>query len=313
MNAIREAWICGAGAIGSSYAERLDAAAVPFRVVARGERRERLEREGLTVNGRRVAVRCVSPGDDVPPAALVFVAVKQHQLADAIADLRGLVGPDTIVVSLLNGITSEGLLARGLGSSNVLHAFTLQIDAVRSGTTTRYSTIGKLVIGAPSNDRRDPRVLAVAELIGAAGITVIVPDDIHREQWWKFMINVGVNQVSAVLRAPYGAFALPELQALTRAAALEAVAVARCEGVALAPADVETIFPIMARLAPDGQTSMLQDVLAGRKTEVEIFGGTVVELGAKHGVPTPVNDVLVLLLRACERLAGVSSPRSDIA
>lgn len=306
MIPIREVWICGAGAIGSSYAERLCAAGVPFSLVARGERRERLGRDDLTVNGRRIPVRCVPSGEGTPTPDLVLVAVKQHQLADAIEDLRGWVGPETIVVSLLNGITSEAILARGLGSANVLHAFTLQIDAVREGAATRYSSIGKLVMGAASNDRRDPRVLAVVDVLGPTGIKVVVPEDIHREQWWKFMINVGANQVSAVLRAPYGAFVLPEVQTLTRLAALEAVAVARREGVALAPEDVESIFPIMARLAPDGQTSMLQDVAAGRKTEVEIFGGTVVELGLRHGVPTPVNDLLVLLLRASERLSGVA-------
>jgi 2-dehydropantoate 2-reductase len=148
-------------------------------------------------------------------------------------------------------------------------------------------------------------VLAVQDLLIRAGIGVRIPDDIHREQWWKFMLNVGVNQVSAVLRAPYGAFGtVPEVEALTRRAALEAVAVARREGVALAPEDVDGIFPILARLAPDGKTSMLQDVLAGRKTEVEIFGGAVIDLGVRHGVPTPVNAILVEMICALERIAG---------
>jgi 2-dehydropantoate 2-reductase len=120
------------------------------------------------------------------------------------------------------------------------------------------------------------------------------------------MLNVGVNQVSALLRATYGDFAtVPEARELTRAAALEVVALSAREGVALSAADVDRIFPILAGLAPAGKTSMLQDVEAGRKTEVEIFAGAVVALGRRHGVPTPVNEVLGKLLIGLERRAGV--------
>ena len=94
------------------------------------------------------------------------------------------------------------------------------------------------------------------------------------------------------------------MRELTRLAALEVLALSAREGVALSAEDLERIFPIVATLAPDGKTSMLQDVEAGRKTEVEIFAGAVVELGRKHGVPTPVNEVLGKIIAAVERLAG---------
>jgi 2-dehydropantoate 2-reductase len=92
---------------------------------------------------------------------------------------------------------------------------------------------------------------------------------------------------------------------LIRAAALEAVAVAAAEGVALGTEDVERIFPIMATLAPGGKTSMLQDVEAGRKTEVELFAGTVLALGGRHGLATPVNALLGRMIEALERMAGL--------
>jgi 2-dehydropantoate 2-reductase len=298
--------VCGAGAVGSVLVARLhdlDPACVS--VLAGGERRERLLREGLTVNGWRLGVRCVAPGEPGPPADLLLVAVKHHHLDAAVEDVRPVVGEGTIVLSLLNGVTSEGILGRALGTEKVLPAFVVGNDVVREGTRTRYTRLGQLVFGAPSNDPADPRVVAVKDLLDRAGIPNVVPADVLREQWWKFALNVGVNQVSAVLRAPYGAFgAVPEIRELTRLAALEAVAVASKEGVPLGPADVERIFPILATLAPGGKTSMLQDVEAGRKTEVEIFAGTVVELGRRHGVPTPVNDLLGRMIRALERLAG---------
>jgi 2-dehydropantoate 2-reductase len=277
-------------------------------VLAGGARRERLLAGGLTVNGRRLDVPVVAPGEATPPVDLLLVAVKQHHLARLVEDARGLVGPDSIIVSLLNGITSEELLGRAFGPEKVLPAFVLGTDSVREGTASRHSSMGVVYLGARSNDPADPRVAAVAELFDRAGIPHRVPADILREQWFKFMLNVGVNQVSALLRATYGAFAtVPEVRELTRAAALEVVALSRPEGVALTPEDVDRIFPILAKLAPGGKTSMLQDVEARRKTEVEIFAGAVVELGRRHGVPTPVNDVLGKLLVATERLAGVTA------
>lgn len=303
---LRHAVVCGAGAVGSVCVDRLhalDPACVS--VVASGARLERLRRDGLEVNGRRLPVRCLAAGDASRPAGLLLVAVKQHHLAAAIEDARAAVGEDTIVLSLLNGVTSEAALGRAFGEARVLPAFVVGTDAVREGDRTRYGRTGRIVFGARSNDPRDPRVVAVKALLDRAGLPNEVPADILREQWWKWMLNVGVNQVSAVLRAPYGAFALPEVQALTRDAALEAVAVARAEGVALAPEDVERIFPVIATLAAGGKTSMLQDVEAGRKTEVELFAETVLALGARHGVATPVNALLGRLLVAGERVAGV--------
>ncbi len=307
MRSLERVMICGAGAVGSAYAallHHLDAGRVT--VIAGGERRARIEREGLTVNGATFRPRCLAPGEPGEPADLLLVAVKQHHLGAAIDDVRGVVGERTIVVSLLNGIASEGALARVFGAEKVLHAFVVGNDAVREGTRTRYSSIGRIVFGAASNDPADARVAAVEDLLARAGIPYEVPPDILRAQWWKFMLNVGVNQVSAVLRAPYGAFAeVPEVRGLTRAAALEVVAISQREGVALGAEDVERIFPTLAALAPGGKTSMLQDVEARRKTEVEIFAGTVVELGRRRGVPTPVNEVLGQMITAIERMAGV--------
>lgn len=305
MPAISRVLVCGAGAVGSAYAARLyelDPSGVALLVD--GARLERLGREGVTVNERRYDFQLRAAGDAGPRAELVLVAVKQHHLAAAIEGLRGAVGPGTIILSLLNGIVSEGMLAEAFGAQAVLHSYVVGTDFVREGTVTRYRSIGRIVFGAASGDAADARVVAVHELLERAGIPHEVSGDIVRELWWKFMLNVGVNQVSAVLRAPYGAFGLPEVGGLARDAMREVVRLSALEGVALTEADVERCFPIFASLDPAGKTSMLQDVEAGRKTEVESFAGTVVELGRRHGVPTPVNEVLGRLIVGLERLGG---------
>jgi 2-dehydropantoate 2-reductase len=307
MRRIERVVLCGAGAVGALYVPLLqDLDPDLLRVVAGGERRARLLAEGVSVNGRRIDVRVAAPGEPAEPADLLLVAVKQHHLARTIEDVRGVVGPGTLILSLLNGITSEELLGQAFGDEKVLPAFVLGTDSVRDGSRSRHSSMGHVYFGARSNDAADPRVAAVRDLFDRAGIPYRVPADILREQWFKFMLNVGVNQVSALLRATYGDFAtVPEARELTRAAALEVVALSAREGVALSAADVDRIFPILAGLAPAGKTSMLQDVEAGRKTEVEIFAGAVVALGRRHGVPTPVNEVLGNLLVGLERRAGV--------
>lgn len=116
------------------------------------------------------------------------------------------------------------------------------------------------------------------------------------------MMNVGINQTSAVLKAPYGVFqSIPEARELMVSACLEVVPIANREGISLSPADVDEYLRIIDTLSPQGKTSMLQDVEAGRKTEVEAFALTVMSLGKKHGIPTPVNEMLYRMIRVLER------------
>jgi 2-dehydropantoate 2-reductase len=122
-----------------------------------------------------------------------------------------------------------------------------------------------------------------------------------RTLWWKFMINVGMNQVSAVLRAPYRVFHNSlEARELMEEAMREVIALAKAEQIHLQEQDIHSFYPFLMAMSPDGKTSMVQDVEAGRKTEVEMFAGKVVELGEKHGTATPVNKVLFRLLKAME-------------
>jgi 2-dehydropantoate 2-reductase len=121
--------------------------------------------------------------------------------------------------------------------------------------------------------------------------------------WRKFMINVGINQASAVLGAPYGIFQSDAgAKAIMESLMREAIAVANAEGVALNEADLQGWYDFLNTLSPNGKTSMLQDIEAGRKTEVELFGVKVVELGRKHGIPTPVNQTLSNIIQIRERI-----------
>jgi 2-dehydropantoate 2-reductase len=123
-----------------------------------------------------------------------------------------------------------------------------------------------------------------------------------RVMWWKFMVNVSMNPPSAVLRAPYGIFqSSPEARALMEALMREVIALAQAEKVNLTEQDIADWYPVLQTLSPQGKTSMLQDIEAERKTEIEMFAGKVVELGQKHGIPTPVNETMLRMIHVLEQ------------
>lgn len=299
---IRKAHIIGLGAVGSLYASILqDHCRESVKVIADAGRVRRYRDEGITVNGKRYDFDYIVPQPSVQQAELILIAVKGRQLGEAIEAIRPFVGRNTILMSLLNGITSEDILSAEFGSEHVLNAFVVGIDATREGLSTRYSNRGKIVFGHRYNpDSQD--VFAVRNFFDRTGIPYSVSSDILKDQWWKFMMNVGINQTSAILRAPYGVYQKTgEARELMLQAAREVIPISRKEGINLTEEDLTRIPGIIDEMAPDGKTSMLQDVEAGRKTEVELFSGTVIKLGKKHGIPTPVNEVLYRMIRVIEQ------------
>lgn len=304
MTTIQKVCVAGLGAIGSAYAARLYetdpdlVSAVVDRV-----RLERYGRLGASVNGIVYPFRLVTPEAADGPADLILIAVKHHHLAECVREIRPFIGERTIVLSLLNGITSEELVGEEFGPEKVLYSFVIGTDAVREGTSTRYSKLGQIVFGERTNPAYSPKVAAVKELFDRARIPYRIPEDMLRELWWKFMMNVGINQVSAVLRAPYGVFsAIGEARELMDAACREVLQIAEKVGIGLGEDDIREYHRILATLSPEGKTSMLQDVEAGRKTEVEIFAGTVLELGRRYGVDTPVNACLLRIIHVLEQM-----------
>ena len=289
--------VVGLGAVGAAYASRFVEAGVDLRVVADPERAERYRVEPTVVNGRAYRFALL---DDDRPADLVLVAVKHPQLAEAIELLRPGIGRKTVVLSLLNGIESEDRLRAGLPGAHVPYAICVGIDAVRDGREVRYSSLGRILFGEATNtDPPTPAVARVADLLAKAGIPHAVPADMLHELWWKFLINVGANQVSAIIAAPYRVLQDREQPArqVMIAAQREVIAVAGASSIALDASDIERWLHVLDGLSADNYTSMAQDALAGRPTEVDIFGGAMIELGRRTGVPVPVNTTLHGLLK----------------
>lgn len=302
MKPIETISIIGAGALGGAHASffaDMDNLLVSF--VASGDRFERLRTEGLIVNGKRYSLPVYRPEDPSSPSDLVIVAVKHHQLDAAIEDIKRRVGPDSTIISLMNGIESELRLGAAYGMEKVLYAVSVAIDGVREGNRVNFKKRGKIFFGEAKNPVLSERVRRVQDLFERAGVIFETPPDMIRILWWKFMINVGINQASAVLRAPYSVFqGSQEARELMENAMQEVIMLAQKENVPLSQGDIQSWESILFGLNPEGKTSMLQDVEAHRKTEVEMFAGKVIELGRLHHLPTPVNQRLFDRIREME-------------
>ena len=303
MEQVKRVAILGAGAMGAFFAVRFhDTPGVTAGVVARGSRYGRLMRDGLVVNGEAYAIPVIHPDQVEVPADLIVVALKHHHLLQALPDLKNLVRDGTTILSVMNGLDSEEMIGAIYGMDKVLYAISVGIDAVRQGNQITFSKPGRHYLGEATNAQLSPRVRRVQDAFERADIPYETPPDMLRMLWWKFMINVGTNQASAVMRAPYGVFqSSPQARALMETLMQEVIELARAAGVNLVNKDIEDWNTVLDTLSPQGKTSMLQDVEAGRKTEVEIFGGKVVELGKTYGIPTPANLTVLRIIQVLEQ------------
>ncbi len=303
MKEIKNIAILGAGAIGAYYASRFfDAPLFSTMLVARDARYDRLKAEGVVINGEHYSIPVVHPDEATTPADLIIVALKNHSLPEAAHDLKNLVGDQTTLISLMNGLDSEEFLGSIYGMDKVLYAIAVAIDALREGNSVTYTNPGKVYFGEADNSHPSQRVLSTQKAFEQAGLVTEVPTDMMRMLWWKFMVNVGINQASAAMRAPYGVFqSSREAQALMEALMREVLGLAQRVGVNLGEQDLDQWYGVLKTLSPDGKTSMLQDIEAGRKTEIEVFAGKVVELGKNYSIPTPINQTLLSIIHVLEQ------------
>jgi len=294
--------ILGAGALGGFYASKfyeMDKNNVCL--VASGKRYDRLKEKGIFVNDIHYPLKVVKPEDASPPSGLIIVALKHHHLPEAIGDIQNRVGPGTIILSVMNGVESEAYIGSLYGMDKVLYCVALGIDALREENRIIFTKQGKLLFGEADNRIVAENVKRVQTLFDRAGLAYEIPEDMIRVLWWKFMINVGINQSSAILRAPFKVFQTSrDACAIMESAMREVMTIAEHLNIQLTEKGIENWHAILSGISPDGKTSMLQDIEAGRKTEVEMFAGKVVELGEKYGIPTPVNQILLRVIKVME-------------
>ena len=208
---VRTVSLIGLGAIGCFLASHLGPLMGDnLRVIAGGSRRERLEQEGVMVNGVRHHFNIVSPeetcGQDYPDLAIIIT--KFPALSQALEDMRNQIGPDTLIMAPLNGVEAEEKVAAVYGWDNLLYSLAKVSVVMKDGCASFNPKAARIEMGEKHNETVSPRVQAVKELFEGAGIRTVVPEDMERAIWYKYMCNVSENQSAAVLGIPFGAWSV---------------------------------------------------------------------------------------------------------
>lgn len=299
MKEIKNILVCGIGAIGSIYAEKIRKSTPEnLRILVDKKRLEKYTKNPVIFNGKELNFNYVLPEEKDFKADLVIIATKFDGLNDVVRNLENFVKNDTVILSLLNGVTSEKIIAAKYGCDKILYSYFIGHSAVRTGREVVHDDVNTLVFGSENPDDLN-NVERVKKFFDKIGISYQIPDDIIRSLWLKYMLNVSSNQITAVLGFTFGEMmSNKNCMSLAKNVMKEVQAIAKAEGVNNTETMVEETVAHIKTMIPEGKTSMLQDVEAGRKTEVEMFAGTIIDYGKKHGIPTPYNKILKEMLDA---------------
>lgn len=303
--------IVGVGGVGGFFGARLAAAGHEVVLVARGPHRAAIRQHGLQLTSPDGDVH-VPPADlvtidasdapgDVEPVDLILLGVKTFQVTDALAQITPLIGARTHVVTTQNGVESPRLVADALGAEAVWPGVVRIFAAIDGPGHVRHLGGPGSLTFADFSGEATPTVREVAAAFADAGVTAVVPEDVWTDLWTKFVYFAAAGTIGAVLDAPHGALCAPgPARSLFTHAVLEVSALAAAEGVGL-PADVvDRTVTFVTGMPGDVTTSLQRDLLAGRRSELEGITGSVVRLGERAGVATPLFTVLLEVLRALE-------------
>ena len=295
MKEIKNVLVCGIGAVGSIYANKINEYNSEYlRILVDEARLEKYKKNPKIFNGKPLIFNYILPSDETFKADLIIIATKFDGLKDTIKNIENFVKDDTIILSLLNGVTSEDMIAQKYGWKHILLSYFIGHSAMRNGNIITHDGIGDVVFGVKygvGTDAQDVELLK--KYLDKVGLTYKTPDDMERALWLKYMLNISSNQSSAILGMTFGQMQTnKKFMEFLINVMKEVQTIAKAEGVKNTETMIDEALVSFNKMIPDGKTSMLQDVEAKRKTEVEMFGSTMVKIGEKHNIPTPYNLVM---------------------
>lgn len=290
------------GAVNGYLAVKLAQAGADVACLARGAHLEAIRSRGLRLkeaSGEVVGKPRAASADpaELEPVDVVLFAVKGQDL-DAVAPLvKPLLGPETVVIPLLNGVEASGRLAATLGEGHVLEGTcAISVFVPEPGVIARTGGFARFRFAERDGTRSD-RALRAAEAMAAAGIDAAVAEDIRRELWLKFMMLASMSGITAAARCTAGDIQRsPELTALAAEAVAEVGRLARAEGVAVAEADEAKVVESIRGLPAQMRASLAMDLAAGRSLEVDWLSGAVARLSEARGLSAPVHRTLHAVL-----------------
>jgi 2-dehydropantoate 2-reductase len=298
--------IMGTGGVGGYYGGLLAKAGKDVTFIARGAHLQAIRKTGLQVksvhgNFQVSKAKATDKPADVGPVDLIIFATKTYQTDEAAKAIKPMVGKDTVVVPLQNGVDAADRIGQVVGMDHVLGGATWLSAAIEApGVIGQYSEFRRIALGEFSG-KTTPRLTSVYDLLKETGAAVEVSDNILKVLWTKFVFIASVSAMGSLTRVTFGEYrGVPEARAMLGEAIGEAAAVARARGVKL---DADILAKTQAFIdssAPDIKPSMQRDVEAGKPSELESLIGVVVRMGAEKNVPTPVMRFAYAMLKPGE-------------
>ena len=294
--------VVGAGGVGGYFGARLARGGHDVTVVARGAHLDAIRGGGLrvrsAVEGEYTArVSAVAKVDGLPEADAVLLCVKSFDTEAAVAQIRGVVGRETPVLSLQNGVDNEDKIDAALGLGHALGGVAYVFAAIEAPGVIVHNFAGSVVLGE-LDGRATPRAERLRDAFAAAGVPVTLSDDIRRVLWEKYLMLAAQAGTTALTRCPIGVIRdTPETWRMYRLLVEELAALGRASHVTLAADAVETTLGNAGKLAPHLFSSLHHDLVHGKRLEVEALHGHAVRLGERLGVPTPTVFAVYALLK----------------
>ena len=291
--------IFGAGAVGSYFGGRLAQAGEDVVFIARGEHLQAMRDSGLRVDSIKgdFVLESVEATDNPAQVGVVdaiFVCVKGWQMAEAMQAIRPMIGPQTLVISLQNGVEAPSQLAAGLGKELVLGGLCVIIAYIVEPGHISHAGADPFIRFGELDNRPSERVEKLRQAFDrASGLTVEIPPDINAAMWQKFIFITAISGVGAVTRAPVGAVrSQPGTRQMLEKAIREIYDVARARSIDLPENVPDKTMEFIDRMPQEATVSMQRDIMNGRPSELEVQNGAVVRLGQEAGVETPVNSFI---------------------
>ena len=301
----------GAGAIGSVIGGMLTRQGHRVTLVGRKSHMDVISQSGLHISGiwggHTVLNLDVVTSPPYKYMDIVLLTVKSFDTATAAMDLLSMVGPDTIVVSMQNGLGNVETLAGIAGKYRTVGGMAIFGAIIPEPGNVEVTVIASETLVGEMDGPPTPRVEAIARMMDDAGIPTKTSANTMRDIWHKALYNIALNPLSALLEVPYGDIAdNPNTRWLIEKMISEAFQVAGACGIDLGLESPDEFLKILwdQKLPPtrEHRSSMLQDILRGKRTEIDFINGAVVRLGEEYGIGTPNNTALVRIVKAKEGL-----------
>ncbi len=293
---IRKVALLGAGAVGSYIIWGLAGCEdVRLGVVAEGERAERVKK-GCTINGEIYHPEVWTP-QEAHGADLLIVALKYGALSGALDTIKTVVGENTTVMSLMNGLDSEEIIAGAVGGQHLIYSL---IKIASHGEDGGYcfdpDAMKGIILGEAAAPYDSERIKAIDRLFARSRLRYRISEHIMEEMWSKFRLNVCNNLPQAVLGAGVGCYRDSEhMRNIRHGLRQELEAIAAAKGIDMSKVDDQGSV-----VTPTARYSTLQDLDAGRHTEIDMFSGALIRMGAQLGIPTPYNEYTYHIIKALE-------------